>query len=90
MSIDNFTEEELQKIIKAKEDLQKMFEDGGFEITLVAQVSTKTMGSYTIVVSDEDELKDKLKLFDLTLISSEYMLLTEDEIKQILKDGYLK
>ena len=89
MSIDNFTEEELQKIIKAKEDLQKMIEDSGFEITLVAQVSTKNMGTYTIVVSDEDELNDELKLFDLTLISSEYMLLTEEEIKYIKKNGYL-
>ncbi len=72
-----------------KEDLQKMIEDRGFEITLVAQVSTKNMGSYTIAVSDEDELNDELKLFDLTLISSEYMLLTEEEIKQIKKRGYL-
>lgn len=73
----------------SKEDLQKMFEDRGLEITLVAQVSTKTMGSYTIAVSDEDELQDELKLFDLDIITSEYMLLTEEEIKQIKRRGYL-
>ena len=57
---------------------------------LVANVRTKTMGSYTTVTVNEITLEEEMKLYDLELENEpEYMLLSVAEIKHIQQKGYL-
>lgn len=73
----------------SKEELEVMIQAKDLKIMLVADVFTKTMGSYKIVVNDDEELQKDLKLYDLTLDDTEYMLLTNKEIKHIQQKGYI-
>lgn len=73
----------------SKEELESMIQAKNLKIMLVAEVSTKTMGFYKIVVKDEEELQRDLKLYDLTLDDTEYMLLTDKEIKHIQQKDYV-
>lgn len=72
-----------------KEELVCMITDKGLKIMLVANASTKTMGSYTIVVDDEAALEEEMKLYNLKIEDREYMLLSDTEIKHIQQKGYL-
>ena len=74
----------------SKEELIDLIQNRGLKITKVLDVThTGSTSPYKYVVHSEEQLQQDIELFDLTVISTEYLLLTYDEIEHIEKEGYL-
>jgi len=72
-----------------KEELEALIKDKDLKISLIANVSTKQMGDYLMVVQSEETLESELQLYGVSLIDTEYMLLSDEEISYIQKTGRL-
>ena len=74
----------------SKEELLSLIQDRGLKITKVLDVTQSGFASpYKKVVYSEEQLQKDIELFDLTVCGTEYLLLTDEEIKHIEKEGYL-
>lgn len=78
--INDLTKEELLQLINDRGDLK---------IVLVADVKQEGFNPYKMIIESDEQLKSDVDLFDLTVISKEYKLLTYDEIKTVNEDGYI-
>ncbi len=73
-----------------KDELLKMINERNLKIIQVSTVKPKIFEQpYMIAENDELKLKHCVDLFELTILSQEYMLLSDDEIKFVNKEGYL-
>ena len=73
-----------------KEELLEMIDKRDLKIVQVSTVQQKAFGQPYMIAEDELEFEQNIKLFGLTVLSQEYMLLSDDEIKFVNKEGYLK
>ena len=73
-----------------KEELLKMIHNRDLKIVQVSTVQQKAFGQPYMIAEDELEFEQTIRLFGLTVLSQEYMLLSDDEIKFVNKEGYLK
>lgn len=73
-----------------KEELLEMINNRDLKIVQVSTVQQKAFGQPYMIAEDELEFEQNIKLFGLTVLSQEYMLLSDDEIKFVNKEGYLK
>ena len=73
-----------------KDELLKMINNRDLKIIQVSTVQQKAFGQPYMIAEDELEFEQNIKLFGLTVLSQEYMLLSDDEIKFVNKEGYLK
>lgn len=73
------------------EELIRMINEKGLKITRVLDVQMKGFETpYKYVMHSEEQLAFDIKLYNLTVLGSEYMLLTDEEIEHIEKEGYIK
>ena len=72
-----------------KEELLEMIDKRDLKIVQVSTVQQKAFGQPYMIAEDELEFEQTIKLFGLTVLSQEYMLLSDDEIKFVNKEGYL-
>ena len=72
-----------------KEELLEMINNRDLKIVQVSTVQQKAFGQPYMIAEDELEFEQNIKLFGLTVLSQEYMLLSDDEIKFVNKEGYL-
>ena len=72
-----------------KEELLEMIDKRDLKIVQVSTVQQKAFGQPYMIAEDELEFEQNIKLFGLTVLSQEYMLLSDDEIKFVNKEGYL-
>ena len=73
-----------------KEELLEMIDKRDLKIVQVSTVQQKAFGQPYMIAEDELEFEQTIRLFGLTVLSQEYMLLSDDEIKFVNKEGYLK
>ena len=73
-----------------KEELLKMINNRDLKIVQVSTVQQKGFGQPYMIAEDELEFEETIKLFGLTVLSQEYMILSDEEIKHINKEGYLR
>ena len=72
-----------------KEELLEMIDKRDLKIVQVSTVQQKAFGQPYMIAEDELEFEQTIRLFGLTVLSQEYMLLSDDEIKFVNKEGYL-
>ena len=73
-----------------KEELLEMIDKRDLKIVQVSTVQQEAFGQPYMIAEDELEFEQTIKLFELTVLSQEYMILSDEEIKHINKEGYLK
>lgn len=71
------------------EELLAMIEQRDLKPTLIVEVKQGDFSPYKIPVKSLEELEQEKELHNLTVLNQEYMLLTDEEEKQLLKDGNL-
>lgn len=74
----------------SNEQLLEMIKDKGLNIALVLDViQGNFMQPYKYIPTNNIISEDEISLFNLKILSKKYMLLTNEEIKYIEKEGYL-
>jgi hypothetical protein len=74
----------------SNEQLLEMIKDKGLNITLVLDViQGNFIQPYKYIPTNNIISEDEINLFNLKILSKKYMLLTNEEIKHIKKEGYL-
>lgn len=74
----------------SNEQLMEMIKDKDLNITLVLDVIQGDFTQpYKYIPSENTISQEEINLFNLKILSKKYMLLTNEEIKHIEKEGYL-
>ena len=71
------------------EELLEMIKDRGLKPVIVMTVKQENFEPYKKPYSSMDEFEKDKKIFNLTLLDTEYMLLTDEEEKFCIRKGYL-
>lgn len=76
-------------MVLSTEQLLDLIKDRGMKPVMVMTVKQENFSPYKVPYSSIEEFEQDKKLFNLTLIDTEYMLLTDEEERKLLKDGIL-
>lgn len=71
------------------EELLEMINDRGLKPVMIMTVKQENFEPYKVPYSSMEEFEEDKRIFNLTLINTEYMLLTDEEERKCSKDGYL-
>ena len=70
-------------------ELLEMINQRGLKPYIVLTVKQENFEPYKVPYTNIEEFEEDKRIFNLTLIDTEYMLLTNDEERQCIKDGIL-
>ena len=71
------------------EELLEMINQRGLKPYMVLTVKQENFDTYKVPYTTMEEFEEDKRIFGLTLIDTEYMLLTNDEERQCIRNGYL-
>lgn len=71
------------------EELLKMISQRGLKPVMVMTVKQENFDPYKIPYTNMEEFEEDKRIFNFTLINTEYVLLTDEEERKCNKDGYL-
>ena len=70
-------------------ELLEMINQSGLKPYMVLTVKQENFDTYKVPYTTMEEFEEDKRIFGLTLIDTEYMLLTNDEERQCIRNGYL-
>ena len=73
----------------AAEELLEMIKDRGLKPIIIATVKQENFEPYKVPYTSMGEFEEDKRIFNLTLIDTEYMLLTDEEEKFCIRKGHL-
>ena len=73
----------------ATDELLEMIKQRGMKPVMIMTVKQESFEPYNVPYSSIEEFEEDKRIFGLTLIDTEYMLLTNDEERQCIRNGYL-
>ena len=70
-------------------ELLEMINQRGLKPYMVLTVKQESFEPYNVPYSSIEEFEEDKRIFNLTLINTEYILVTDEEERECLKDGVL-
>lgn len=71
------------------EELLEMIKQRGLKPVMIMTVKQENFEPYKVPYSTIEEFEEDKRIFNLTLIDTEYVLLTDSEERKCIKDGIL-
>lgn len=71
------------------EELLEMINQRGLKPVMIVTVKQENFEPYKVPYTNMEEFEEDKRIFNLTLIDTEYMLLTDKEESECIKDGIL-
>lgn len=71
------------------EELLEMIKQRGLKPVMIMTVKQENFEPYKVPYTSMGEFEKDKRNFNLTLLDTEYMLLTDEEERKCIKDGYL-
>ena len=71
------------------EELLEMINQRGLKPVMIMTVKQKNSDSYRVPYTKLEEFEEDKRIFNLILLDTEYMLLTDEEERTFIKEGYL-
>jgi len=71
------------------EELLEMVKQRGLKPVMIMTVKQENFEPYKVPYSTMEEFEEDKRIFNLTLLDTEYMLLTDEEEKFCIRNGYL-
>ena len=73
----------------ATDELLEMINQRGLKPYMVLTVKQESFEPYNVPYSSIEEFEEDKRIFGLTLLNTEYMLLTDAEERECIRNGYL-
>ena len=73
----------------ATDELLEMIKQRRMKPVMIMTVKQESFEPYNVPYSSIEEFEEDKRIFGLTLLNTEYMLLTNDEERQCIRNGYL-
>ncbi len=70
-------------------ELLEMINQRGLKPVMLMAVKQENSEPYKVPYTNIEEFEEDKRIFGLSLLNTEYMLLTDDEERQCIKDGVL-
>lgn len=70
-------------------ELLEMINQRGLKTVMIMTVKQENSEPYKVPYTNIEEFEEDKRIFGLSLLNTEYMLLTDDEERQCIKDGVL-
>lgn len=71
------------------EELLEMIKQRGLNPVMIVTVKQENFEPYKVPYRTIEEFEEDKRIFNLTLLDTEYMLLTDEEERKCIKDGVL-
>lgn len=71
------------------EELLEMINQRGLKPVMIMTVKQKNSDTYRVPYAKLEEFEEDKRFFNLTLLDTEYVLLTDEEERTFIKEGYL-
>ena len=71
------------------EELLEMINQRGLKLYMVLTVKQESFEPYKVPYTTMEEFEEDKRIFGLTLLNTEYMLLTDAEERECIRNGYL-